>query len=235
MTECEHSFVGWTRPSGAVVEAERAEPRQEPQLLLVDWPDAPQTTIRLAGKALTRADRRWPAMFVANHAVGGSFSSRINTVLREEKGYTYGANSGLDAGRHTGTFSVSTAVRADATADAMALLVEIVAAAGGSITDDEVAMAVRAVTQSAPLGYERAESVVGRVELLLSQRLPLDHVDANLRRIREVTTADANAVWGDVIDPQALTVVVVGDAGSVRDDLAAWGYAELREVTPAWR
>ena len=235
MAECERNFVGWTRPPGAVVEAERAEPCQEPQLLVVDWPDAPQTTLRIAGKALTRADRRWPAMFVANHAVGGSFSSRINTVLREEKGYTYGANSGLDAGRHTGTFSVSTAVRADATAHAVALVVEIVAAASGSISDDEVAMAVRAVTQSAPLGYERAESVVGRVELLLSQGLPLDHVDANLRRIREVTTAEANAVWGDVIDPQALTVVVVGDAGSVRDDLAAWGYAELREVTPAWR
>ncbi len=231
----ERSLAAWQRPAHPVPDFEHPEPTQRAQLLLVDWPDAPQATVRVAGKSVTRADRRWPAMFVANHAVGGSFSSRINTVLREQKGYTYGATSGLDAGRHRGTLSVSTAVRTDATADAVTDIVDIVTAANGSITDDEVAMAVRAATQSAPLGYERAEAVVGRVELLLSQQLPLDHVDANLERIRAVTTADANVAWGECIDPQALTVLVVGDASAVRDGLAAWGYADLREVTPAWR
>ena len=56
------------------------------QLLLVDWPDAPQSTLRLAAPGITRADERWPGMFVANFAIGGNFSSRINTVLREQKG-----------------------------------------------------------------------------------------------------------------------------------------------------
>jgi len=235
MGAVERSFAGWASPPGSTVDAERPEPVEQAQLLLVDWPDAPQATVRVAGRAVTRTDPLWPAAFVANHAVGGSFSSRINTVLREEKGYTYGATSGLETGRHTGMLSVSTAVRTDATADAVADIVRIVAAANGAITDDEVAMAVRAATQSAPLGYERAEAVVGRVELLLSQQLPLDHVDANLQRIRAVTTADANAAWAQAIDPSALTVVVVGDAASAREGLAAWGYADLREVTPAWR
>lgn len=235
MTTVGRSFGNWQRFAQPAADFERPAPVEQAQLLLVDWPDAPQATLRVAGRALTRTDPLWPAMFVANHAVGGSFSSRINTVLREEKGYTYGATSGLETGRHTGMFSVSTAVRTDATADAVADIIRIVAAASGSITDDEVAMAVRAATQSAPLGYERAEAVVGRVELLLSQQLPLDHVDANLQRIRAVTTAGANAAWAQVIDPQALTVVVVGDAASASDGLAAWGYAELREVTPAWR
>ncbi len=229
------SFADWSRPTVVSLDAERAEPVTKPQLLLVDWPDAPQATVRVAGRSLPRADPRWPALFVANHAVGGSFSSRINTVLREEKGYTYGASSGLDTGRHTGTFSVSTAVRSDATVDAVALIIDILAAASGSITDDEIDTAVRAVTQSAPLGYERAEAVVGRVELLLSQQLPLNYVDANLQRIRAVTTADANTGWGQVIDPERLTVVVVGDASSVGDGLAAWGYAELQPLSPAWR
>lgn len=231
----EGSFADWARPPGATVDAERAEPVRKPQLLLVDWPEAPQATVRVAGRAITRADDRWPAMFVANHAVGGSFTSRINTVLREEKGYTYGASSGLDTGRHTGTFSVSTAVRSDATADAVSSIVDIVAAARGSIDDDEVAMAVQAVTQSAPLGYERAEAVVGRVELLLSQHLPLGHVDTNLQRIRAVTTAEANTAWSEVIEVEALTIVVVGDAGSVREGLVDWRYVDLRDVIPSWR
>lgn len=231
----ERSFGRWEGARPQEVPAERPPIHAGAQVLLLDWPDAPQSTIRVAGPAVTRADRLWPAMFVANHAVGGNFSSRINTVLREEKGYTYGATSTLDSSRHSGVFSVSTAVNAAVTADAVGDILSLVAAAHGTLTDDEVDTAVRAVTQSAPLGYERAEAVTGRVELLLSQYLPLDHVDTNLRRIREVTTAGANAAYCEVIDPRGLTALVVGDAASARSGLASLGYAELREVTPPWR
>jgi len=210
----------------APVTADRA------QLLLVDWPDAPQSTLRLAAPGITRADERWPGMFAANFAIGGNFSSRINTVLREQKGFTYGAGSSLDTGRSTGLVAVSTAVRADATAEALEDIVTILRDATGSITADEVSTASRAATESAALGFERSDSVVGRVELLLSQGLPLDHVDANLERIRTVTAEDANAALTTVLRPEAVTIVVVGDATTLRDSLRAWGYAELDEITP---
>ena len=171
-------------------------------------------------------------MFVANFAIGGNFSSRINTVLREQKGFTYGAGSSLDTGRSTGLVAVSTAVRADATAEALEDIVTILRDATGSITADEVGTASRAATESAALGFERSDSVVGRVELLLSQGLPLDHVDANLERIRTVTAEDANAALTTVLRPEAVTIVVVGDAATLRDPLRAWGYAELEEITP---
>ena len=96
-------------------------------------------------------------------------------------------------------------------------------------------MASRAATESAALGFERSDSVVGRVELLLSQGLPLDHVDANLERIRHVTADDANQALASVLEPEALTIVVVGDGEQVREGLSAWGYAALREVTPTRR
>lgn len=231
----QRSFAAWSRQGGQLPRVETPAIAPAAQLLLVDWPEAPQSTIRVAGPALTRADPRWPAMVVANHAVGGSFSSRINTVLREEKGYTYGATSSLDSSRRTGIFAVSTAVDSAATAEAVSDVLSLVAAADGSLTDEEVATAVRALTQSAPLGFERAEAVAGRAELLISQGLPLDHVDANLERIRAVTTSSANAAYADVIDPHALTVLVVADATSARSGLSALGYADLRAVTLPWR
>ncbi len=156
-------------------------------MILVDWPTAPQSTLRLAAPGITRGDARWAGLFAANFTIGGTFSSRINTVLREEKGFTYGAGSSLDTGRDAGLITVSTAVRADSTAEALGDIVTILRAATGSITDDEVSTAARAATESAALGFERADSVVGRVELLVSQGLPLDHVDTNLERIRRVT------------------------------------------------
>lgn len=227
-------FGGWTgdggEPSDMVVE--QPHPVDHAQLILVDWPDAPQSTLRVAGRGITRADQRWPGMYAANFTIGGNFSSRINTVLREQKGFTYGAGSSLDTGRWTGLVAISTAVRADATAEALEDIVAILRQATGSITDEEVTTASRAATESAALGFERADSVAGRVELLLSQGLPLDHVDANLERIRNVTALDANAALETVLEPDALTIVVVGDSAHVRADLAAWGYADLVEKKP---
>jgi zinc protease len=235
LSQVQESFGSWAGPT------DQAAPSSPPpvvagaaQLLLVDWPDAPQSTLRLGGAGIHRGDPRWPAMFVANYAVGGNFSSRINTVLREDKGVTYGANSTLDTSRGTGLVTVSTAVRSDATAESVADIVSILSGAAGTLTDEEVEMAIRAASDSAALGFERADAVVSRVELLLTQRLPLDYVDTNLAAIRAVTTESANTAYVGVVDPSAMTVVVVGDAGLVREPLAALGHADVQDVTPTF-
>lgn len=222
-------FGDWDRSGAPVVEVTPPLVSHTPRVILVDWPDAPQATIRVGAPGIARSDPRWPAMFVANFAVGGNFSSRINTVLREQKGVTYGASSSLDTGRGAGLLAVATAVRGDAAAESVADIVAILREAAGTLTDDEVAPAVRAATESAALGFERADAVAGRVELLLSQRLPLDHVDANLARIRAVRTDDANAAFGEVVDADGLTIVVVGDAEATRGPLTDLGYAVVEE------
>ncbi len=232
MVSVARGFAGWRREGTMRSAQEPGRPGSTPQVVLVDFPEAPQATLRLAGPGITRSDERWPQMFVANYAVGGNFSSRINTVLREEKGFTYGATSSLDTSRDVGLVAISTAVRSDATAEALADIVRILADSAGSITDAESETAVRAATQSAALGFERAEAVVGRVEMLLSQDLPLTHVDDNLERIRGVTTAAANSAYTDVVNASCLTVVVVGDTATLQGALREWGYADVELVTP---
>lgn len=226
------AFAGWRNARSERLEGEVPTVAPGPRMLLVDWPDAPQATIRVAGRGITRGDSRWPAMFVANFAVGGNFSSRLNTVLREEKGFTYGASSGLDTGRHGGLVTLATAVRSDATAEAVSDILSTLTAAQGTINADETTTAIRAATDSAALGFERAEAVVGRVEVLLSEQLPLDHVDANLNRIRQVTPETANDAYASVLDPGSLIVVVVGDARTLHEPLEACGYAPVEVLTP---
>jgi len=232
MVSIQRGFGSWRREGSVPGAREPARPRETPHVVLVDFPAAPQATLRLAGPGITRSDGRWPEMFVANYAVGGNFSSRINTVLREEKGFTYGATSSLDASRGVGLVAISAAVRSDATAEALGDIVRILEDSAGSITDEETATAVRAATQSAALGFERADAVVARVEMLLSQGLPLTHVDVNLDRIRAVTTAAANSAYTEVVDPSRLTVVVVGDAATLEGPLRAWGHADVELEIP---
>jgi predicted Zn-dependent peptidase len=220
-------FGDWLRDGEIPASGDVPTISQTPQVVVVDFPEAPQATLRVGGRGVTRADERWAPMFVANHAVGGSFSSRVNTVLREQKGVTYGANSSLETGRGAGALVVSTAVRSDAAAESVSDILAILGASAGALTDQEVADGVRAAADSAPLGFERAEAVANRVEMLLSQALPLDHVDRNLARIRAVTTQEANDVYAAIVRPEELTIVVVGDAGALQPSLAALEYADV--------
>ncbi len=221
-------FGDWDRRGVAAVGASMPTVCREPSVVLVDWPGAPQSTLRIGGAGIPRSHDQWPALFVANYVIGGNFSSRLNTVLREQKGMTYGVGSTLDTGRGSGVFGVSTSVRADATAEALDDIMTVLRAGRNGFGDEEVDAAVRAVTDSAPLGFERAEAVTGRVEMLLTQGLPLDHVDTNLQRIAAVTTEMADAAWSQLIGPDALTVVVVGDADVVGQPLSDWSYAPVR-------
>jgi predicted Zn-dependent peptidase len=228
LAEVEAALGSWRGDVPAIDRLSAPVVADRPSVLLVDWPDAPQATLRVAGSGIPRSDPRWPALFVANFAVGGTFSSRINTVLREQKGVTYGASSSLDTARGAGLVTVSTAVRSDATAEAVADIVDILREPGsGGLTDDEVATGVRAASESAPLGFERADAVAARVELLLAQGLPLDHVDANLANIRAVTTDAADAAYRTIVQPDQLTFVVVGDAATAEQPLRDWAYADV--------
>jgi predicted Zn-dependent peptidase len=208
-----------------------SSPAQDPQVVLVDQPDAPQSTLRLAGPGIGRGDPRWAAMFVANYCVGGSFGSRINTVLREQKGLTYGADSSIQTSRGTGIVVVNTAVRGDATVEAVSDIVRILRDARGTLLDDEVERAVRAASEAMALGFERASAVAARVELLVTSDLPLDHVDTNLAALRQVTTETAAAAYEEIIEPDKLTVVIVGDRATNGSGLEAWGYGPV--ITPA--
>jgi predicted Zn-dependent peptidase len=220
----------WTGDAAEPVRSDVPAVSTTPRLIVVDWPDAPQATVRIGGPGITRADERWPAMFVANYAVGGSFGSRLNTVLREQKGLTYGVGSALDTGRAVGLLGIGASVQSEATAEAVGDTLSILKDARGALTDDEVATGVRAASDSAPLSFERAEAVVARVEMLVQQGLPLDHVDANLARIRDVTTDAANATYSEIVHPETYTVVVAADASTVADSLDALGHAPVEVV-----
>lgn len=225
------AFADWTHEGGPVVDAEVPTVSESPRLLLVDWPDAPQATVRVGAPGITRGDPRWPALFVANYVVGGSFGSRLNTVLREQKGFTYGVSSSLDGGRRVGLLGVGASVQSTATAEAVGDILSILEQARNSLQPDEVAVAVRAATDSAAMGFERAEAVVGRVEMLISQRLPLDHVDLNLARIRAVTADEANAAYDVVVHPQGSTVVIAGDATALTESLRSLGHAPVEVLS----
>jgi len=194
-----------------------------PGCTVVDRPGAVQADVRLGGWGVDRFDPRWPALRVAGYAMGGAFNSRLNTVLREEKGYSYGVRLGFTPLRSGGWFAVQGSFRTEVVGDAVSLAREILHVRTGGFTADEVRDAQQYLTGATPLQYATADGVVDQSSLQLLMGLPDDYLDQSLAAVLSVGPDRASEGYVSVVDPDRLTCVVVGDAAAVVPQLEAAG------------
>jgi predicted Zn-dependent peptidase len=114
----EAALGSWQGPSRPSPEQPTPGPADQ-QLILIDRPGAVQADLRLGGYGIDRRDPRWADITVASYAVGGAFLSRLNAVLREEKGYTYGVRMQFSPLRSVGSFTVQGSFRTEVVVDAL--------------------------------------------------------------------------------------------------------------------
>jgi zinc protease len=204
-----------------------------PKLVLVDKPGAPQSELRIGHMGVARKTPDFHAISVLNAILGGTFNSRLNVVLREEKGYTYGIGSSFDMRRQPGPFVVRTAVETNVTRPAIEEILRIVREFGQSdVTSDELEIARDYLVGVFPLRFETASQVAGALGGLVALDLPDDELDRYRPGVAAVTAADVRDVANRHIHADDLVVVVVGDAASVEPELRALGLGAV-SVTPA--
>ena len=221
----------WRGAAGAAAE-EPVHPPQGPRLLLVDRPGSVQSHLALAWPAVTREDPAWAGLQVATHVVGGSMESWLNQRLREEKGYTYGVGSYVDASARNSRLTVQTAVESEATGDAVADVLETLRrAVREGIDEQEHGRAVAELDGSAPLQSQTAAGVAMQAVRDAFFGLPLDYADQVARRIRESTAEEASRAFAEAVDHDRGTVVVVGDAAQIAGSLADLGLGEPEVVS----
>lgn len=195
-----------------------------PTAVLVDRPGSVQADLRLGGFGVDRHDPRWPDFQVGSYAVGGAFLSRLNRVLREERGYTYGVSLQNAPLREGGSYAVAGSFRTDVLAAALAEARTLLDVGAAPITDAEVTDAINYFAGVSPLRYATAEGIADQTASNVVQGLPLDYVNRYLHGIRAATAEAATAAYADVVKPEALTLVVVGDADGLADGIRSVGY-----------
>lgn len=203
-------FGSWTpQPSDpAPVVAPAMAP---PRAVLIPRPGAVAADVRLAHPGIDRHDPGWAATLLGMHVLGGAFLSRLNKVLREEKGFTYGVRAD-NRGLRTGGYAVmSASFRTDVAADAVATAVELLDVASRPFTDDELTDARTYLDGVQALQLVTAEDVCSAASHLAALGLDPTFVDATRAAYDRVTPADATAACTRVLPPRDLTVVVVGD------------------------
>jgi predicted Zn-dependent peptidase len=148
--------------------------------------------------------------------------------LREEKGYTYGAYTTLDARRHAGSFRATTEVR---TAVTGASLKEIFYELGRIRTEDvsekELRDAVAYLTGIFPIRLETQEGLVDQFVQIKMHGLPPDYLQTYREKIQRVTIEEVRRVANAYVTPGRAALVVVGDASEIREQVAP--YAERVE------
>lgn len=223
-TFAEHAFGSFTRPS-----ADRKAPACETldgalRITIVDRPGSVQSNIVVGHTGIDRHHPDRDAIAIMVYALGGSFSSRINQRLREELGYTYGARGDFDARRAVGPFAVSAPVQGPSTADAVRETLDIIRLMhDGGPTHDEVTAAQEYLAGVHPLRFETPDQVAGSVADLAVHDLPDHDLTEFHDRIRALTLDDVARVARTHLRPEALSVVVVGDASVVRAGLEELG------------
>ena len=221
----EESFGDWTADATSHAVHHPTPGAGAPGCTVVDRPGAVQADVRLGGWGVDRFDPRWPGLRVASYAIGGAFNSRLNTVLREEKGYTYGARLGFSPLRSGGWFAAQGSFRTEVVGDAVRLARDILDARSAGITGDEVRDAQQYLTGATPLQFATADGVVDQTSLQLVMGLPDDYLDQSLGQVLQVGPDQATEAYTSGVDPERLTCVVVGDADAVVPQLEAAGLA----------
>jgi predicted Zn-dependent peptidase len=231
----ERHLGGWRNDAQQRSEYQRPAPGPR-RLLLLDRPGAVQADVRFGGYGVDRRDPRWADITVASYAMGGAFLSRLNAVLREEKGYTYGVRMQFGPLRSAGSFAVQGSFRTEVVADALAITSELLQVVPRSartrhharpFTADEVREAVAYYVGVSPLRYATADGVADQAATQVLAELGEDYVDRSLAALAAVTPESATAAYEELVQLEQLSLVVVGDAAVVADPLRAVGFADL--------
>ena len=193
---------------------------------LVDRPDAVQAEVRICGRAIDRSDPRLPALQVASTAVGGSFLSRLNAVLREQLGYTYGAHLSVAPLRAGGQWTASWSSRTEVTADALTHALDILALAE-PLTPEEVHDAVNYLIGVAPLRYDTAGGIAEQARALAADGQDPDYPNRHFGRIAATTADAATALIRELVRPDDCWIVVIGAAAELAPALEAAGFGVL--------
>ena len=218
------AFADWANADQAATSHQACSPAT-PTAVLIDRPGSVQADIRLGGSGIDRHDPRWPDFQVGSYAVGGAFLSRLNKVLREDRGYTYGVSLQNAPLRSGGTFTVAGSFRTEVVAPAMEEARRLLDISAAPITADEVTDAVNYFAGVSPLRYATADGIADQTASVVAQGLALDYVNTYLAGIRAATPDSASRAYAEIIDLDALTLVVVGDASALEPALADGGFA----------
>ncbi|WP_420127719.1 M16 family metallopeptidase, partial [Longimicrobium sp.] len=201
---------------------------------LIDKPGAAQSEIRIGHPGVPRSSPDYFPVLVMNTMLGGTFTSRLNTSLRETHGWAYGASSSFQFLQGAGPFTARAGVQTNATDSALVeFFREINRIRTEPVTAQELDKIKNFVALRLPDQLETTSDMAGQLAGLETYGLDASYYDDYVQRVMAVTAEDLRRVANQYVHPERAVVVVVGDRQVVEAAVRAAnvGPVEIREVT----
>ncbi len=196
-------------------------------IYLVDVPKAAQTEFRIGMVTGMKYDAtgEYYRSDLMNFILGGTFSSRLNMNIREDKGWSYGVRSGFSGDKYTGSFTFSGGIRADATDSALSeVMKELKNYADNGITNDELAFVKSSLLLRDALSYETGSQKAGYINRILEYNLPANFVDTENDILRKISKQEIDALAKKWLHTEKMNILLVGDKAKILPGLQKMGY-----------
>lgn len=228
----EKLFQGWTGGKPPVKKITTVPLAASPAVYIMDKPDAPQSMVVCGFPAPSSADPDNVAITTMNMILGGDFVSRINMNIREDKHWSYGAQSAIPGARGQRPFLVLAPVQSDKTKETM---VEIQGELEGilgkkPITAEEFQNAKNNAVLALPGQWETMGTVLGSLEEIVQYGLPDDYYQKYPGLVQKLTMADLSKAATKTIHPQSVIWIVVGDRARIEPKIRELGYSRIAVI-----
>ncbi len=204
---------------------------EKTKVYFVDKKNAAQSEIRVGYIALPyQATGDFYVNTIMNFSFGGAFNSRINYLLREIKGWTYGTRGGFSGTNFAGPYTISGGFKANTTDSTLVeLFKEMKKYANDGVTDEELTFTKNAMLQSDALKYESPLQKLGFIKRVLEYNLSKDYVAQQAIILNTISREKINQFAKKYLPYDNMVIVVVGDKASNFDKVKKLGY-EVVEI-----
>ena len=189
----------------------------------VDVPGSRQSVIYIGYPSVSRSDPDYIKADFINYRLGGAFTSIFNQILREEKGFTYGASSSFVEMKSKGPFIASTMVRSDATLESLMIFRDEMNKYRLGIPQKEVDFIKNCIIRSNALRFETNEALNTMISTMSKYGLSKDYIKDEEAIIKGMTPEEHKVITEKYIDPSRMVWLVVGDAASQMQSLEKLG------------
>lgn len=229
VSRVESLFSTWESGEKLVADFPAPPVRTKRTAYLVDRPGSAQSNIVIANSGIIRTSPDYFPLMLMHTVLGATASSRLFMNLREDKGYTYGAYTNLDARRTAGTFRATAEVRTPVTGDSLKeFFYELERIGNEPVSDKEIADAKSYLTGVFPIRLETQEGLTDQLVQIKMLNLPNDYLQTYRDRIQAVTVSEIQRVAQKYVKPDEAALIVVGDGASVMEQIKP--YSEDIEV-----
>ncbi len=219
----ETALAEWLAAAEVVdVDLPAVSPVRPGGLDLVPRADAVQSNIRIGGNAVRRSHPDWAALSLANQIMGGMFTSRLTTNLRERNGYTYSPRSGFEHRRAGSTFSIAADVASEVTAAALIeARYELGRLVTGGVTDEELETAKRYAVGSWLFQTATQSGLASTLAALAAGGIGPGYLTGYPAALLRTRRQEVDEAARRYLAPARLATVIVGDAGVVQHGIEA--------------